>query len=67
MDEPKGKVNWTLDQFVIRAVREDADRRTAVSGVKVSESAAANAMLTEYIASRQEEAQSTTETDVRDS
>lgn len=53
VDEPKGRVNWTLDQVVIRAVREEVKRRSAVSGVTISESAAANAMLTEFIVSRQ--------------
>lgn len=53
MDKPKEKVSWTLDAFVISAVKEDAKRRTETSGVKVSDSAAANAMLTAYIASRQ--------------
>lgn len=45
----KTKVNWTIDPEVVEAVREKAEKLTVKTGVKFSESAAANAMLKEQV------------------
>lgn len=45
MQEKKGKVNWTLDAEVIQAIKQKAQKMSQETGVKISESAAANLLL----------------------
>lgn len=43
--QPKQKVNWTLDVDAIEFVREQAQQIAESTGMKVSESAAANRII----------------------